>query len=70
MIPAIPQQKLLEDYVFQSIEEESEEKVVEKYSREGKEYKLVIEKKEGRWCKSEKGGEGRQDECITMSNMW
>ena len=48
MIPAIPQQKLLEDYVFQSVEEESGEKVVEKYSREGKEYKLVIEKKEGR----------------------
>ena len=26
--------------------------------------------KTGRECKDEKGGEGRQDECITMSNVW
>ena len=48
ILPDSPQQKLLGEYTFQSVEDESEEKVVEKYSREGKEYKLVIEKKEGR----------------------
>ena len=42
MISASPQQKLLGEYIFQSVEDESEEKVVEKYSKEGKVYTLTV----------------------------
>ena len=48
MISASPQQKLLGEYTFQSVEDESEEKVVEKYSREGKEYTLTADKQSGK----------------------
>ena len=48
MISASPQQKLLGEYIFQSVEDESEEKVVEKYSKEGKMYTLTVGKQNGR----------------------
>ena len=48
MIPPSPQQPLLGEYVFLSIEEETEEMVVEKYSQSNMEYTLKIEKKEGK----------------------
>ena len=48
ILPDSPQQKLLGEYTFQSVEDESEEKVVEKYSREGKEYTLTVDKQSGK----------------------
>ena len=48
MTPLSPQPKLLEEYLFLSIEEETEEMVVEKYSRLEMEYTMKIEKKEGK----------------------
>ena len=48
MISAASQQKLLGEYSFESVELNTEEKVIEKYTREGMEFKMVIERKEGK----------------------
>ena len=48
LVSAQSQHKLLGEYEFRSIEDENDEKVIEKYSREGEEYTLTVGKKGGK----------------------